>query len=265
MYGYIYKTTNLVTGKIYIGQHKYTKSELDPNYLGSGIILKEAIEKYGKENFKCEVLEYCSSLDDLNAKEIYYIRLFNSTNETVGYNLSEGGKGCLNSDIQKQAVSSYMKNRIISDSTHLKMKLSAQERVKYKNMPSQKDLPWISNGVIERKLLPNEIIPEGFEIHKRVKNDYVVNKCKNKYSNGCYVHKDNETKFVSNIDLEYYLSNGYSLGKSRNNYSTERNIKLSNSKKGTICINDGYHNKYIKPELLEEYLKLGYSKGKCRK
>ena len=44
----IYKTTNLVNKKIYIGQD----SKNNPEYLGSGAIVKKAIKKYGKENFK---------------------------------------------------------------------------------------------------------------------------------------------------------------------------------------------------------------------
>jgi len=51
MYGYIYKTTNIVNGRQYIGQHM---SELfDENYKGSGKALLEAINKYGWDNFTC--------------------------------------------------------------------------------------------------------------------------------------------------------------------------------------------------------------------
>jgi len=42
----IYKTTNLINGKYYIGKDKYN----NPSYLGSGFILYQAIKKYGKEN-----------------------------------------------------------------------------------------------------------------------------------------------------------------------------------------------------------------------
>ena len=45
MYGYIYKTTNLINGKIYIGQHK--SEEYDSSYYGSGKLIRRAIEKYG--------------------------------------------------------------------------------------------------------------------------------------------------------------------------------------------------------------------------
>jgi hypothetical protein len=70
MYGYIYKTTNLINGKIYIGRHKATQFE-PHKYIGSGAILKSAIEKYGFENFKCELLDIADDKESLNEKEIY--------------------------------------------------------------------------------------------------------------------------------------------------------------------------------------------------
>ena len=60
----IYKTTNLVNGKIYIGQDKYNS----PVYLGSGKILHLAFQKYGIENFNKETLEECESVQELNER-----------------------------------------------------------------------------------------------------------------------------------------------------------------------------------------------------
>lgn len=89
MYGYIYKTTNLITNKIYIGQH--TAKQFEPDkYIGSGLILLRAIEKYGKEQFNCELLCECFSKEELNQQEIYYIDLYNSTDPNIGYNISSG-------------------------------------------------------------------------------------------------------------------------------------------------------------------------------
>ena len=91
MYGYIYKTTNLVNGKIYIGQHK--SSQFDKVYYGSGSLFLKAFERYGRDSFICEMLEACNSFEELNEKEKYYISLYDSMNKILGYNLTEGGQG----------------------------------------------------------------------------------------------------------------------------------------------------------------------------
>ena len=92
MYGYIYKTTNLTNNKIYIGQKK-SNIFLEEKYLGSGKRLKQAIKKYGKENFKVELLDYADSYEDINNKEAYYINYYNSQDPNIGYNLVPGGLG----------------------------------------------------------------------------------------------------------------------------------------------------------------------------
>lgn len=56
MYHIVYLTTNLVNNKIYIGVH--STYDLNDDYLGSGFALKKAINKYGKEKFKREILFY---------------------------------------------------------------------------------------------------------------------------------------------------------------------------------------------------------------
>ena len=89
MYGYVYLTTNLINNKKYIG--KRAKSEFDDSYLGSGKLLKRALSKYGKINFKCEVLKWCSSLTELNESEKYFIKKFNAQERNDFYNISSGG------------------------------------------------------------------------------------------------------------------------------------------------------------------------------
>lgn len=62
MEGYLYKTECLANGKLYIGISVNQKNK--QNYLGSGIALKDAIKKYGKENFKKTIL-----VDNINSIE----------------------------------------------------------------------------------------------------------------------------------------------------------------------------------------------------
>ena len=84
----IYKTTNTKNGKIYIGKSKTD----NPLYLGSGVILNQAIKKYGKQYFLREVLEECDS-SIVDQREMYWISLLNSTDRNVGYNITIGGTG----------------------------------------------------------------------------------------------------------------------------------------------------------------------------
>jgi len=85
----IYKITNLINNKIYIG--KDTTS--DSNYFGSGLLINRALKKYGKENFIKEVIDETTDYDELSKKEIYWIEKYNSTDREIGYNISKGGDG----------------------------------------------------------------------------------------------------------------------------------------------------------------------------
>jgi group I intron endonuclease len=84
----IYKTTNNINGKIYVGKAKYN----DESYLGSGVILRQAIEKYGKENFTKEILEECAD-NIVDEREKFWIQETNALVRGTGYNIATGGTG----------------------------------------------------------------------------------------------------------------------------------------------------------------------------
>lgn len=86
--GKIYLITNNINGKIYIGQ---TTSYRD-SYMGSGIFIKKAIKKYGKHNFsKIILVDNIELPKQLDCLEFFYIKLYNSRNSKIGYNIREGG------------------------------------------------------------------------------------------------------------------------------------------------------------------------------
>jgi hypothetical protein len=83
----IYKTTNLINGKFYVGKDERNK----PDYLGSGINLQRAIKKYGEENFIKETVEVCSTREELIEREKYWIK--ETKAQEIGYNIADGGWG----------------------------------------------------------------------------------------------------------------------------------------------------------------------------
>lgn len=85
----IYQTTCLINNKKYIGKDSHN----DPNYVGSGELLKEDIKKYGKENFKKEILEYCDTDDELTLRESYWIKCYNAVKSDEYYNLVDFSTG----------------------------------------------------------------------------------------------------------------------------------------------------------------------------
>jgi group I intron endonuclease len=93
----IYKATNKITNKIYIGQtinslEKRIKSHIKESKLENNRPFLLSLAKYGIDNFFFEVIDEANSLDELNEKEIYWISEFNSISPN-GYNITFGGQG----------------------------------------------------------------------------------------------------------------------------------------------------------------------------
>ena len=123
---YIYRITNKINGKTYIGQHKYKK--LDDSYQGSGKRLWEAYRKYGIENFEKQILVFnISKKEHADLLEKTFIA---AEREKVGkencYNISDGGeggnfKGRKHSEETKRKISEAKKGKPRSEETKKKL------------------------------------------------------------------------------------------------------------------------------------------------
>lgn len=111
----IYKITNRVNGKVYIGAHQ--TQNINDNYMGSGIAIKRAIKKYGVENFNKEILANCNSLTDMYQRERSLVTEEFVTNPQT-YNIKIGGLGGFDhinkdqSDIRITQRNSYLEKAI---------------------------------------------------------------------------------------------------------------------------------------------------------
>jgi group I intron endonuclease len=90
MFYYLYQITNLVNNKIYIGVHK--TENLNDDYMGSGKVIKDAIKKYGIDNFKKDILEHFDNSDAMYEREKEIVTDEFLLREDV-YNLRRGGFG----------------------------------------------------------------------------------------------------------------------------------------------------------------------------
>ena len=95
--GYIYKITNQINGKIYIGQTRKTLQERMNAHIKKASeypnrYLYDAMNHYGYSNFSIALIEECSN-SQLDEREIYWINYYDSTNHEIGYNLTSGGGG----------------------------------------------------------------------------------------------------------------------------------------------------------------------------
>lgn len=130
-YNYVYLIRNNINGKIYVGKH--STDNLDDGYMGSGNLIKAAIKKYGIDNFTKVYLAFADTEQKLNWFEKFYIRKFNTQDQTIGYNLTAGGDGVLGlkhseKAIQKMKDNSYWKGRHHSEDTKNKM---SESHIKY--------------------------------------------------------------------------------------------------------------------------------------
>ena len=97
----VYKITNILNGKIYVGQTKQALEQRFMQHLHANSPLGQAMRQCGADNFTIEIIEHCETQEQLNEREKFRIRVLNSTVPN-GYNLSQGGGGKSKEFIQRQ-------------------------------------------------------------------------------------------------------------------------------------------------------------------
>ena len=233
-YGYIYITTNLLNGMKYIGQH--SSNTFDKNYYGSGKLIKQALKEYGRENFKCEIIEWCSSYEEINEREIYWINYYNADANDEFYNLAYGGS---NSKYALRGENHPWYNKKHSKDSLIKMSQSktGQNNPMYGRTQSEETKQKIGDA------------QRGDKNHMYGKHEeaYWFNK-----------NRDEETKKKIS---ETRIKNKVALGKNNpffgKTHSDEAKSKISNVHKDTVYINNGEVTKRVKSEEVDMYLSKG--------
>jgi hypothetical protein len=131
MYYTVYKITNKINGKFYIGTHKTKR--LDDNYSGSGKYLKYAQEKYGIENFNKEILFVFDTAEEMYAKEAEIVNAEFLAEENT-YNLKLGGFGGFDylNEWVENPTKSKQHMKMMSNSVHIDVKRKSASKAHQK-------------------------------------------------------------------------------------------------------------------------------------
>ena len=260
-YGYIYKTTNLINNKIYIG--KRVKSKFDIYYYGSGKILKLALAKYGKENFICEALEWCACADELSARERYWIKTLDSRNPAIGYNIANGGNGgdvyhTLSTEQQLEISRKMSDNGSVNKG---KYKVYHSETRQIKTIDPTELSSFLRSGWI-RGLPPELLKQQGDARRGKKHSEDWVNKFKETTKNKDPLQKEIYHKKLSEATTKQMAS--YSAEERR--ALAMSGVKARLEKRGGKKViwvnkNQGEIKKIIFEDELADYLAAGFKKG----
>jgi hypothetical protein len=200
---FIYRTTNLINGRYYLGMH--STNRIDDGYLGSGKRLYYELNKYGRNNFKFEILEQFTSREKLVQAEISLITEQDVSNSNC-LNLKLGGSGGFSKEDWEKgqiASSNFMKEQWKDPEYREKMirvrqegvkRLHREGKVKHDNFRGKSHSPetiqkmkeskenygkgannsqygtcWITNETENRKIYKGDTIPEGWRLGRKLK------------------------------------------------------------------------------------------------
>lgn len=206
-FGFIYITTCTINNKKYIGQRKYSRGW--KGYLGSGVAFENAVKKYGKENFKREIICEADSAEELNRLEYELSVKYDVVNSDDWYNLCYGGNathGYKFSDESKKIMSEKKKGLYDGDKNpmygvHRKLTEEHKRKISENHKEQTGELNWMYGKIYGQNprakavvCIENGIV---YDSAKRAAHELNVN-----YSNLCEVVKGNR-KQVGGLHFEY--------------------------------------------------------------
>jgi len=236
----IYKIINKINGKFYIGAH--STDCIDDDYMGSGNILKKAIEKYGKNNFEKEILEVFDNPEDMFKMESVLVDSdFVLRKDT--YNLKEGGNGGWK----------YINKNKLYDTE--KSKIS---RLKNLEKANEKNKELFLLGLNRRGFR------HSIETRKKISlaSKDKLSGDKNPSFGKIWINKNCKNVLILEKDLNDYIALGWSVGMDQ--IKKDRSGE-NNPQKGKIWITNGIDNKILFESDAIPFIDQGWIKGRTVK
>lgn len=197
------------------------------SYLGSGKLLKEAVKEFGWYNFRVDLLEECSSLQELNEAEVKWINYYDAVASDKFYNL---------------ALKTFPSNEGVPPELQSRYGKSHSEETKRRIGESNSHSRYINNGFVTRKISADSPLPEGWFEGTLYKGD-------THYMSGRRLSKETCHKLSLNALHTIWINNGKVNRKIPEGAEVPegwtRGLLSNNSTKGSVWINNGFSHKRI--------------------
>ena len=223
----IYKITNIINNKVYIGQSTNLKDRIKQhksmikNYNENNNYLRKATKKYGYKNFKIEIIKFCDE-KELVYYEIYYIDLYKSSDRKFGYNIELGGN--INKHLSKEQIDKMKKNK--------KGKLKG------------KDNPFFGKKHTEKT---KKIISEKQKGNKYCLGRVLSDETKSKIG---LANRYNRNKNINQYDLNNNFIKGYfSVGEAKRKLNVKSGSLIAQCARGERKTAYGYKWRYVDEKL----------------
>lgn len=210
-YHFIYKTTNILNQKYYIGMH--STNDLDDGYLGSGKRLYYAIRKYGKENFVREILEYLPDRNSLALRESEIVNK-DLLQDDLCMNLILGGYDGYK--LNSLYFSMKIQNNLIYKENYSKICTERNkliwQNIEYKEQRLKSD--FYTGKIWSGRHHSNET---KLLMSKKRKGHTHSQGSKNSQYGTCWILKNDVSKKIKKEELDSYLKEGWIKGRKMNN------------------------------------------------
>lgn len=254
---YIYKTTNNVNGKIYIGQRVTCLPIEKDDYLGSGKLLLKAIDKYGKQNFSKQILHIVNCRSQLNQIQKQLVNE-EFISLTTNYNLALGGYGGrLGKEVEMKISKAHLGKKLTQQH---KEKIRIAELGK-KCKPVSKQLRKLRSQKFKGEGNPNYGKPRSAETKQKIGN---ANRGRSVSIEVRQLISERTKAGMKNMDVDKFWEFQRKSAESRrgNHLSQSAKSKMSKTLLGRKYINNGITQKKVDPELLEQFLKDSWKLGR---
>lgn len=205
-YHYLYKTTNLINNKFYVGMH--STDDLEDGYIGSGKRLRYSIRKHGKENFVREILAFFKDREELIAAEIEMVN-DELIKEELCMNIMNGGNGGFISEEQQ---------RYRSQCGGLKRaeNLTVERLTEIGKLGGHAALE-MGVGIFDENFEKYDWTgkchtEESKNKTSKTMKNYGLGKTNTQYGT-CWIMKDNINKKIKKEELQNYLLSGWTKGR----------------------------------------------------